>query len=75
MPSVVMYGALYSIILCVYSYYIHSFYIYSYYIYSYYIHIGTDSAPHAVERKEATCGCAGIYTYTHIHTFDALFVY
>jgi len=24
--------------------------------------IGTDSAPHAVERKEAACGCAGIYT-------------
>lgn len=24
--------------------------------------IGTDSAPHAVERKESACGCAGIYT-------------
>lgn len=24
--------------------------------------LGTDSAPHARERKEAACGCAGIYT-------------
>jgi dihydroorotase len=24
--------------------------------------LGTDSAPHARERKETTCGCAGIYT-------------
>jgi dihydroorotase len=24
--------------------------------------LGTDSAPHARERKEASCGCAGIYT-------------
>ena len=24
--------------------------------------LGTDSAPHARERKESTCGCAGIYT-------------
>jgi dihydroorotase len=24
--------------------------------------LGTDSAPHALEAKEATCGCAGIYT-------------
>ncbi len=24
--------------------------------------LGTDSAPHAVESKEAACGCAGIYT-------------
>jgi dihydroorotase len=24
--------------------------------------LGTDSAPHAKERKEAACGCAGIYT-------------
>ena len=23
--------------------------------------LGTDSAPHAVERKEAACGCAGIF--------------
>ena len=23
--------------------------------------LGTDSAPHAVERKEADCGCAGIF--------------
>lgn len=23
--------------------------------------IGTDSAPHAIERKESSCGCAGIY--------------
>ena len=67
MPSVVMYGALYSIILCVYFYYIHSFYIYIPIIYILIIYIGTDSAPHAVERKEATCGCAGIYTFTHIH--------
>jgi dihydroorotase len=24
--------------------------------------LGTDSAPHARERKETSCGCAGIYT-------------
>jgi dihydroorotase len=24
--------------------------------------LGTDSAPHAIERKESNCGCAGIYT-------------
>jgi dihydroorotase len=24
--------------------------------------MGTDSAPHVVERKESSCGCAGIYT-------------
>jgi dihydroorotase len=24
--------------------------------------LGTDSAPHARERKESSCGCAGIYT-------------
>jgi dihydroorotase len=24
--------------------------------------LGTDSAPHSRERKESTCGCAGIYT-------------
>jgi dihydroorotase len=24
--------------------------------------LGTDSAPHAVEKKEAACGCAGCYT-------------
>ena len=24
--------------------------------------LGTDSAPHAIERKESSCGCAGIYT-------------
>ena len=24
--------------------------------------LGTDSAPHALENKEASCGCAGIYT-------------
>ena len=23
--------------------------------------LGTDSAPHAVERKEGACGCAGIF--------------
>ena len=24
--------------------------------------LGTDSAPHATDRKEATCGCAGVFT-------------
>jgi dihydroorotase len=24
--------------------------------------LGTDSAPHAIERKESSCGCAGIYS-------------
>lgn len=27
--------------------------------------LGTDSAPHAVEKKEAACGCAGIFNAPH----------
>lgn len=27
--------------------------------------LGTDSAPHALTRKETTCGCAGVYTAYH----------
>jgi dihydroorotase len=27
--------------------------------------LGTDSAPHAIGAKEASCGCAGCYTATH----------
>ncbi len=26
---------------------------------------GTDSAPHAVDKKESSCGCAGIYSSSH----------
>ncbi len=37
--------------------------------------LGTDSAPHAVERKEASCGCAGIFNApfaleSYAKTFD-----
>ncbi len=27
--------------------------------------LGTDSAPHTIENKESSCGCAGIYTASH----------
>lgn len=27
--------------------------------------LGTDSAPHRIEKKESACGCAGIYTACH----------
>ncbi len=27
--------------------------------------LGTDSAPHAIDRKEAACGCAGVYSASH----------
>ncbi|VVT13995.1 dihydro-orotase [Sphingomonas sp. EC-HK361] len=38
--------------------------------------LGTDSAPHAIDRKEAACGCAGIFNAPHalesyIAAFDA----
>jgi dihydroorotase len=36
--------------------------------------LGTDSAPHAVEKKEAACGCAGIFNAPHaIETYAAIF--
>jgi len=36
--------------------------------------LGTDSAPHEVERKEAACGCAGIFNAGHaLETYAAVF--
>ncbi len=36
--------------------------------------LGTDSAPHAVERKEADCGCAGIFNAPHaLEAYAAVF--
>jgi dihydroorotase len=36
--------------------------------------LGTDSAPHAVERKEAACGCAGIFNAPYaLETYAAVF--
>jgi dihydroorotase len=36
--------------------------------------LGTDSAPHAVERKEAACGCAGIFNAPYaIEAYAAIF--
>ena len=36
--------------------------------------LGTDSAPHAVERKEAACGCAGIFNAPFaLETYAAVF--
>ncbi|MEA1014115.1 dihydroorotase [Sphingosinicella sp. LY1275] len=36
--------------------------------------LGTDSAPHAVERKEAACGCAGIFNAPYaLETYAMIF--
>ena len=36
--------------------------------------LGTDSAPHAINQKEACCGCAGIYTaYSAIELYAEVF--
>ena len=41
------------------------------------IFLGTDSAPHAIEKKESGCGCAGIFSApvgieSYAQTFDEL---
>jgi len=36
--------------------------------------LGTDSAPHAIERKESGCGCAGIFNAPHaLESYAAVF--
>ena len=36
--------------------------------------LGTDSAPHAIERKEAACGCAGIFNAPYaVETYAMIF--
>ena len=36
--------------------------------------LGTDSAPHAVDTKEAACGCAGIWNAPHaLESYAAVF--
>lgn len=36
--------------------------------------LGTDSAPHAINKKEAACGCAGIYTaFTAMELYATVF--